>query len=90
VLFDVIPTFVDIAVALVVFAFRLDLTLAAVIFFVVLAYGAFRLSPPIFAHTQSYLVVVSVVLTRWRTRLRRSMNDRDAVRNYQLPSIRSS
>jgi ATP-binding cassette subfamily B (MDR/TAP) protein 6 len=62
VLFDVIPTFVDLAVALVVFAFRLDLTLAAVIFFVVLAY-----------------VVVSVVLTRWRTRLRRSMNDRDAI-----------
>ncbi|KAF8267679.1 hypothetical protein EI94DRAFT_1729904 [Lactarius quietus] len=62
VLFDVIPTFVDIVVALVVFAVRLDWTLAVVIFFVVLAY-----------------VVVSVVLTRWRTRLRRAMNDRDTI-----------
>jgi ABC-type transport system involved in Fe-S cluster assembly fused permease/ATPase subunit len=51
VLFDVIPTFVDIVVALVVFAIRLDWTLAVVTFLVVLTYGAFRLSPPIFAYT---------------------------------------
>ncbi|KAI9429964.1 hypothetical protein H4582DRAFT_2087771, partial [Lactarius indigo] len=38
VLFDVVPTFVDIAVALVVFAFRLDRTLSVVTFFVVSAY----------------------------------------------------
>ena len=81
-LFDVIPTFVDIVVALVVFAVELDWTLAVVTFFVVLAYGTFHLSSLTFLHTQVYYIVVtSVVLTRWRTRLRRAMNDRDAVRN---------
>ncbi|KAH9020826.1 hypothetical protein EDB85DRAFT_2152777 [Lactarius pseudohatsudake] len=60
-LFDVVPTFVDIVVALVVFA-KVDRALSVVTFFVVSAY-----------------VVASVLLTRWRTRLRRAMNDRDTI-----------
>jgi ABC-type transport system involved in Fe-S cluster assembly fused permease/ATPase subunit len=42
VLFDVIPTFIDIVVALVVFTLMLDWTLTVVIFFVMFAYGAYR------------------------------------------------
>ncbi|KAH9058999.1 hypothetical protein EDB87DRAFT_1685095 [Lactarius vividus] len=60
-LFDVVPTFVDIVIALAVFA-KLDQALSVVTFFVVSAY-----------------VVASVLLTRWRTRLRRAMNDRDTI-----------
>ena len=67
-------------VALGVFAYRLDWTLAVVTFFVVFAYGAFRLSSLASYIHSRYIVIVSVVLTRWRTRLRRAMNDRDAVR----------
>ncbi|KAH9957336.1 hypothetical protein BC827DRAFT_1226357 [Russula dissimulans] len=62
VLFDIIPTFVDIVVALVVFAIRLDWMLTVVTFIVLSAY-----------------VVASVLLTRWRTRLRRAMNERDMI-----------
>jgi len=40
VLFDVIPTFVDMIVALIVFAIKLDWTLAIVFFIVMSAYGA--------------------------------------------------
>jgi ATP-binding cassette subfamily B (MDR/TAP) protein 6 len=40
VLFDVIPTFVDIVLALIVFAIKLDWTLAIVFFVVMSAYGA--------------------------------------------------
>ena len=84
-LFDVIPTFVDIAIALIVFAIKLDWMLTVVTFSVVSAYGALRLSSPIFRiHAQLYTVIATVVLTRWRTRLRRAMNDRDAVRSDQL------
>ncbi|KAI9457421.1 hypothetical protein F5148DRAFT_1287661 [Russula earlei] len=61
-LFDIIPTFVDIAAALVVFTIKLDWMLAVVIFFVLSAY-----------------VVASIILTRWRTRLRRAMNERDTI-----------
>ncbi|KAI0315234.1 hypothetical protein OF83DRAFT_1062505 [Amylostereum chailletii] len=61
-LFTVLPTAIDIVVALVVFCIRLDWTLAVVIFFVMIAY-----------------VSASVVLTRWRTKLRRQMNERDVV-----------
>ena len=50
-LFDVIPIFIDIVVALVVFAVNVDWTLTVVTFFVVLAYGAFRLSSPAFVYT---------------------------------------
>ncbi|KAI0266983.1 hypothetical protein BC834DRAFT_871984 [Gloeopeniophorella convolvens] len=61
-LFNIIPTFVDIVIALVVFTFVLDWTLALVIFFVMVAY-----------------IMASVILTRWRTKLRRAMNDRDTI-----------
>ncbi|KAJ3819599.1 mitochondrial half-size ABC transporter [Lentinula raphanica] len=61
-LFSIIPTFVDIAVALVLFCFTFDWVIAVVIFFVMFAY-----------------VFVSVVLTQWRTRIRRRMNERDIV-----------
>ncbi|KAI1791257.1 hypothetical protein LXA43DRAFT_1011840 [Ganoderma leucocontextum] len=58
--FNVLPTFADIAVALVFFVIYFEWTLAVVIFFVMAAY-----------------VSASVVLTQWRTKLRRAMNDRD-------------
>lgn len=47
-LFDVIPTFIDIIVALVAFAIWLDWTLTLVIFIVVSAYSAFRMSGSLF------------------------------------------
>ncbi|THH20779.1 hypothetical protein EW146_g623 [Bondarzewia mesenterica] len=62
ILFNVIPTFFDILVALAVFVVRLDWTVAAVIFFVMFTY-----------------VAASIILTRWRTKLRRQMNDRDII-----------
>ncbi len=40
-LFEVLPTFIDIIVALVVFAIELDWTLTLVIFLVLSAYSAF-------------------------------------------------
>lgn len=43
-LFDVIPTFIDIIVALVVFMIKLDWTLSLVIFVVLSAYSAFWIS----------------------------------------------
>ncbi|KAI0829891.1 hypothetical protein BC628DRAFT_1314647 [Trametes gibbosa] len=60
--FNILPTFFDIVIALVFFVFYFEWTLAIVIFFVMAAY-----------------VAASVVLTRWRTKLRRQMNDRDVV-----------
>jgi|SRR5712671_4683872 len=42
VLFDIIPTFVDIVVALVVFTIKLDWMLTVVTFIVLSAYGVFR------------------------------------------------
>ncbi|KXN93407.1 ATP-binding cassette sub-family B member 6, mitochondrial [Leucoagaricus sp. SymC.cos] len=62
ILFNIIPTFIDIIIALVVFCVLFDWQLAAVIFLVMLAY-----------------VVASVILTRYRTRVRRQMNERDVV-----------
>ncbi|KAF9007997.1 hypothetical protein BDQ17DRAFT_1455635 [Cyathus striatus] len=62
ILFNIIPTFVDIGIALIIFCFKFEWTLAVVIFFVMFAY-----------------VTASVILTRWRTKLRRQMNDRDVV-----------
>ncbi|KAI0036897.1 hypothetical protein K488DRAFT_40032 [Vararia minispora EC-137] len=61
ILFTIVPTFIDIVVALVFFAIRLDWTLSVLLFFVMAAY-----------------ISASVVITRWRTKLRRQMNDRDA------------
>jgi ATP-binding cassette subfamily B (MDR/TAP) protein 6 len=62
ILFSIVPTFLDIAIALVVFCLKFDWILAVVIFVVMFAY-----------------VFVSVVLTQWRTRIRRRMNERDQV-----------
>ncbi|OJT12750.1 Heavy metal tolerance protein [Trametes pubescens] len=62
IVFNILPTFFDIAIALVFFVVYFEWTLAIVIFFVMAAY-----------------VVASVVLTRWRTKLRRQMNERDMV-----------
>ncbi|KIL68923.1 hypothetical protein M378DRAFT_184787 [Amanita muscaria Koide BX008] len=61
-LFNIVPTFIDIIVALVAFGVIFEWTLTLVIFVVMLAY-----------------VIASVVLTRWRTRIRRQMNERDVV-----------
>ncbi|KAI0674774.1 hypothetical protein C8Q78DRAFT_1008851 [Trametes maxima] len=62
IVFNIFPTFFDIAIALVIFVFYFEWTLALVIFFVMAAY-----------------VAASIVLTRWRTKLRRQMNDRDVI-----------
>ncbi|KAJ3915681.1 mitochondrial half-size ABC transporter [Lentinula edodes] len=62
IMFSIIPTFVDIAIALVMFCLIFDWILAVVIFFVMFAY-----------------VSASVVLTQWRTRIRRQMNERDII-----------
>ncbi|KAG5646274.1 hypothetical protein DXG03_003870 [Asterophora parasitica] len=62
ILFNIIPTFIDIIVALIAFVFIFEWTLGAVIFFVLFAY-----------------VTASVVLTQWRTKIRRKMNERDTV-----------
>ncbi|KAI0644589.1 hypothetical protein C8Q79DRAFT_1104913 [Trametes meyenii] len=62
IVFNIFPTFFDIAIALVFFVFYFEWTLALVIFFVMAAY-----------------VAASIVLTRWRTKLRRQMNDRDVI-----------
>ncbi|EED77217.1 predicted protein [Postia placenta Mad-698-R] len=62
ILFNVIPTFVDIGLALVLFAIYFEWTLTLVVFFVIAAY-----------------VSASIILTRWRTRLRRKMVERDVV-----------
>ncbi|KAF7298207.1 ABC transporter protein [Mycena chlorophos] len=56
------PTFIDIAIALVVFSFKFGPLLAAVVFAVLFFY-----------------VSASVILTRWRTRIRRQMNESDIV-----------
>ncbi|THG93856.1 hypothetical protein EW026_g7493 [Hermanssonia centrifuga] len=62
ILFNIIPTFVDIFVALIFFCVYCEWTLALVIFLVMTAY-----------------IAASIILTRWRTQLRRQMNERDAV-----------
>ncbi|KIK67026.1 hypothetical protein GYMLUDRAFT_92865 [Collybiopsis luxurians FD-317 M1] len=62
ILFNIVPTFVDIAVALVLLCIFFDWILALVIFLVLFAY-----------------VYASVVLTQWRTRIRRQMNERDVI-----------
>ncbi|KAH8093897.1 hypothetical protein BXZ70DRAFT_948370 [Cristinia sonorae] len=62
VMFNIIPTFLDIGIALVLFCIYFDLTLTLVIFFVMAAY-----------------IAASVILTRWRTKLRRRMNERDVI-----------
>ncbi|KAF8626834.1 hypothetical protein AX15_004665 [Amanita polypyramis BW_CC] len=62
IVFSIIPTFIDITIALVTFSILFEWTLTLVIFIVMLAY-----------------ITTSVVLTRWRTRTKRQMNERDIV-----------
>ncbi|KAL0956110.1 hypothetical protein HGRIS_002278 [Hohenbuehelia grisea] len=62
ILFNVIPTFIDILIALFVFCYFFEWTLGLVIFIVMLTY-----------------VTASVVLTGWRTKIRRQMNERDVI-----------
>jgi hypothetical protein len=86
-LFQVIPTFIDIIVALVVFAIKLDWTLMLVIFVVLSTYSAFwKLCSLHGFMLKPYLVAASILLTRWRIWLRRAMNERDTV----CPHMRSS
>ncbi|TFL04872.1 hypothetical protein BDV98DRAFT_562962 [Pterulicium gracile] len=61
-LFNIVPIFVDIIIALVMFSIKFEWTLTVIIFFVMASY-----------------VIISVVLTRWRTKIRRQMNERDVV-----------
>ncbi|EPQ57486.1 hypothetical protein GLOTRDRAFT_120643 [Gloeophyllum trabeum ATCC 11539] len=61
-LFNIFPTFFDLIIALGIFIWKFEWSLAVVIFIVMFLY-----------------VVASVVLTRWRTKLRRQMNERDIV-----------
>ncbi|PCH43974.1 hypothetical protein WOLCODRAFT_26357 [Wolfiporia cocos MD-104 SS10] len=61
-LFNVIPAFVDIGLALVLFCIYFEWTLTAVVFLVIATY-----------------VTASVALTKWRTRLRRKMVERDVI-----------
>ncbi|KAJ7039240.1 mitochondrial half-size ABC transporter [Mycena alexandri] len=62
ILFTIVPTFIDIAVALVVFCVKFEWTLALVVFIVMFAY-----------------VAASIIITRWRTKIRRQMNERDVI-----------
>ncbi|KAJ7675100.1 ABC transporter type 1, transmembrane domain-containing protein [Mycena rosella] len=62
ILFTIAPTFIDIAIALVVFCIKFEWTLALVVFIVMFAY-----------------VAASIIITRWRTKIRRQMNERDIV-----------
>ncbi|KAJ7594717.1 mitochondrial half-size ABC transporter [Mycena floridula] len=62
ILFNIVPTFIDIIVALVVFCVKFEWTIALVIFVVMFAY-----------------IAASVILTQWRTKIRRQMNERDIV-----------
>ncbi|KII92241.1 hypothetical protein PLICRDRAFT_133692 [Plicaturopsis crispa FD-325 SS-3] len=62
ILFNIVPTILDIIIALVAFVVLFDWTLAFVIFFVMFAY-----------------IAASIILTKWRTKIRRQMNDRDII-----------
>ena len=64
---------------MVFFVFYFEWTLAVVIFFVMAAYGEllWRLYSSMPSLIGIPAVAASVVLTRWRTQLRRKMNERD-------------
>jgi len=79
ILFNIVPTFIDILVALVAFCIIFKWTLGLVLFFVMFAYGLYQEKNPAFNHPYFFLVSVSVILTRWRTWLKRQMNERDIV-----------
>lgn len=78
ILFNIIPTFIDIAIALVAFTVIFEWTLTLVIFVVMFAYGE-KDSLLLFHMLIIVSVAASVILTRWRTRIRRQMNERDIV-----------
>ena len=79
ILFNIVPTFIDILVALVAFCIIFKWTLALVLFFVMFAYGLCQGQNEHFIHPHIFIVSVSVILTRWRTQLKRQMNERDIV-----------
>ncbi|KAJ7128881.1 mitochondrial half-size ABC transporter [Mycena crocata] len=72
ILFTIAPTFIDIAIALVVFCVKFEWALALVVFVVMFAY-----------------IAASIIITRWRTKIRRQMNERysgihaDCLLNYE-------
>ncbi len=80
ILFNIIPTFVDIFVALIFFCVYFEWTLALVIFLVMTAYSKCSMYVPGISYLYSSSVAASIILTRWRTQLRRQMNERDVVR----------
>lgn len=78
----------DITVALVFFLIYFEWTLAVVIFFVMAAYGKLEWENTRVYADGATTVSASVVLTRWRTKLRRAMNDRDiAVRGIHTDCL---
>jgi ABC-type transport system involved in Fe-S cluster assembly fused permease/ATPase subunit len=79
ILFNILPTFIDIAIALVVFAVVFEWTLTLVIFVVMLAYGTSNFHFAWIITDPRFAVSASIVLTQWRTRIRRQMNERDVV-----------
>jgi len=80
ILFNIVPTFIDIFVALGMFCYFFEWTLALVIFFVMFTYGEW--CPAVLYRTAltQVLVAASIILTKYRTRVRRQMNERDIVR----------
>lgn len=82
ILFSIVPIFIDIIVALVVFALYFDWTISLVVFTVTVAYRTcgLYLCVPSF---DPLPVTASVILTRWRSRIRRQMNERDIVCSLQ-------
>lgn len=84
VLFNIIPTLIDIVIALVMFIIYFDWTLALVIFFVMAAYSESYVYSQKDTADFCILVAASVILTRWRTQLRRKMNERDIVRVFDF------
>lgn len=77
-LFNIVPTFLDIIIALAIFVWKFDWELAVVVAFVMFSYSESRQVhyQPVLTYT---IVSASIALTSWRTRLRRQMNDKDIV-----------
>jgi ABC-type transport system involved in Fe-S cluster assembly fused permease/ATPase subunit len=80
ILFNILPTFIDITAALVIFCVIFKWTLSLLIFTVMFAYGAdCYFEVRVKAWLMLFIVAASVILTTWRSRLRRQMNERDIV-----------
>ena len=82
-LFNILPTFIDILAALAVFVWRFDWTLAVVVAVIMFSYSEPFVLTPLFVVLTLPPVAASVTLTSWRTRLRRQMNDKDIVRTFK-------